>query len=49
MIGNLNRYCLVVKSDLWYKGKFIFEKILTLIVTIGRVLTSLVEVGYQSG
>lgn len=43
---NFNRRLLVVKSKLWYKVKFIFVKILTLIVTFGRVLISFDEVGY---
>jgi hypothetical protein len=33
-----NRDWLVVKSLLWYKGKLFQQKILTLIVTFGRVL-----------
>jgi len=46
---DFNRGLLVVKNKLWYKGKFILKKILTLIVTFGRVLTSHVVVGYQTG
>lgn len=46
---DFNRGLLVVNSKLWYKVKFIFAKILTLIVTFGRVLTFFIEVGYQAG
>jgi hypothetical protein len=47
--NDFNRGLLVVKNKLWYKDKFIFVKILTLIVTFGRVLASVVAVGYQTG